>query len=200
MAMADDDADIRMACDRGDVVAAVTLALRRYGPQLLGYLTATLPAPDRARDVFALVSEDIWRGLPQFEWRCTLRAWAYRLARNARARYLVAAGRRAAREVLVDRPSWLCELVDETRSSTPVHLRTEVKETIRDLRAQLDERDQTLLMLRVDRGLAWSELVVVLGEQRDEETVQTAAARLRQRFQAIKVRLRTLMEREGVLR
>ena len=195
----DEDLDIREACQHGDVVGALTLLLDRHGPQLHGYLVATLGDPPRAAEVYSIVAEDLWRGLPGFEWRCSVRAWAYRLARNARSRYQIAEGRRVARERVVAQPHWLRELVAGTRSETPFHLRSEVKHGLRVLRARLAEADQTMLMLHVDRGLSWPELVVVLGEQKPGEDLHTASARLRKRFQAVKARLRALAEEEGLV-
>lgn len=195
----DEDLDIREACRRGEVIGAVTVLLERYGPQLLGYLSATMGNAAQAAEVYSMVAEDLWRGLQGFEWRCSVRAWGYAITRNARSRYLIAEGRRAARERLVAQPHWLRELVEGTRSETPFHLRSEVKQGIRALRARLGEADQTMLMLHVDRGLSWPELVVVLGEQKPGEDPHTAAARLRKRFQALKARLRELAAQEGLL-
>jgi RNA polymerase sigma-70 factor, ECF subfamily len=193
------DAAIRAACEE-DPVAAVTLLLERHGAELLGFLAATLPSRNHAREVYTMAAEDLWRGLPQFEWRCSLRAWTYTVARNARARYLLHEARRIARdEVIADLP-WLKGIADRTRSPTPAHLRTEIKTRLRELREQLSEDEQTLLMLRVDRGLSWNELAVVLGESADDtpKEVARAATRLRQRFQVLKSKLRNLAMKEGL--
>jgi RNA polymerase sigma-70 factor, ECF subfamily len=194
------DADIRESC-QSEPAAAVTLLLERYGPELLGFLAATLPSRQQAREVYAMAAEDLWRGLPQFEWRCTLRAWAYTVARNARARYLIQESRRSAHdEVIADLP-WLQGILDQTRSPTPAHLRSEIKDRVREIRERLSEQEQTLLMLRIDRGLSWNELSVVLGEcaSDDPREVARAATRLRQRFQALKAKLRELADLEGIL-
>jgi RNA polymerase sigma-70 factor (ECF subfamily) len=191
------DEEIRAALDRGDDEGALTLLLHEYGPQLLGYLTV-MSTPTKAREIYCLLAEDLWRGLPKFEWRCSLRAWVYTLARNARARHLLAEKRRDAREEIAP-PEWLRELASRTRSPTPLHRQVEVKDAMRLLRQRLDERDQTLLMLRVDRDLSWQELAVVLGEHRPGESIETAAARLRQRFQSLKEKLRELARTEGLI-
>jgi RNA polymerase sigma-70 factor (ECF subfamily) len=77
-----------------------------------------------------------------------------------------------------------------------------VKDRFQQLREQLPEDDQTLLVLRVDRGLSWLELAeVMLGDDApaSDEQLKTEAARLRQRFQAAKHRLRKLVEEAGLL-
>jgi RNA polymerase sigma-70 factor (ECF subfamily) len=197
--MTEEEGQIRAACERGDFDDALQKLLDRYGAQLLGYLSAISRDNADGREIYSLLAEDLWRGIPGFAWRCSARAWAFKLARNAYSRYMSARSRRARREELVDQPAWLRELVDHTRSPTPPHLRTDVKSRIRALRAQLDEGDQTLLMLRVDRDMSWQELAVVLDEVRSGERIETAAARLRQRFAVLKDKLRTMATDEGLL-
>lgn len=66
--------------DAGDLSGAATEALRGYGPQVLGYLTAVLRDEDDAHDVFSQFAEDLWRGLPGFRRESSIRTWAFRLA------------------------------------------------------------------------------------------------------------------------
>lgn len=195
--MHEDEVDIREAWERSDFDRAVELLLERFGPQLFGYISAITPH-GQDREVFSMLAEDLWRGLPRFEWRSTVRAWAFKLARSARARFLIDRSRRTRTEVLVG-PAWLTALVQQTRSPTPPHLRTDVKDRFRDLRARLDDDEQTLLMLRIDRGMSWDELAVALDEVRDDEPASAASARLRQRFMVVKKKLRDFAKREGLL-
>jgi RNA polymerase sigma-70 factor (ECF subfamily) len=198
----DEEASIHEACGRGDAAAAVTLLLQGYGPELFGYLSALLHDEQQARETYCLLAEDLWRGLPNFEWRCSARAWAYALARNARSRYLLAQRRSAANKEVLASLAWLQELVERTGTSTPIHLRSEVKSRIREIRSRLPEDEQTLVMLRVDRRLSWKELAIVLGAVADEHSASElarATARLRQRFQAVKEKLRKLVEADGLL-
>ena len=199
----EDEADIREACSRGHTATAVTLLLERYGPELLGYLSALFRDKRQAREAYCLLAEDLWRGLPGFEWRCSARVWAYTLARHARARYLKAERRHvAAEQALRDLP-WLGQLLERTRSSTPLHLRSEIRNQFREISGQLSDEDQTLIMLRVDRRLSWRELAVVLGEVEGEPSpaeMARATARLRQRFVTVKEKLRELIEAECLLK
>jgi RNA polymerase sigma-70 factor, ECF subfamily len=74
-----------------------------------------------------------------------------------------------------------------------MHLRTEIKDKVAALREQLDEEDRTILILRVDRKLAWQDIARVLAEEDisgSEATKRSAA--LRKRFERIKERLRKL--------
>jgi RNA polymerase sigma-70 factor (ECF subfamily) len=74
-----------------------------------------------------------------------------------------------------------------------LHLRTEVKDKVAALRAQLDEEDRTILVLRIDRKLAWQDIARVLADEElsDAEATKRSAA-LRKRFERIKDRLRKL--------
>jgi RNA polymerase sigma-70 factor (ECF subfamily) len=176
--------------------------LDHYGPELLGYLTALLRDRRQARETYCLLADDLWKGLPGFQWRCTARAWAYALARHALARYVDGERRRlAAEQILRDLP-WLEQLVERTENSTPLYLKSEVKSRLRALRQQLPEAEQTLIMLRIDRNLSWRELAIVLGEadaDASDEQLARITARLRQRFQAVKDKLRRLAAAHGLL-
>ena len=66
----------------------------------------------------------------------------------------------------------------------------------------VDEADQLALVLRVDKGLPWNEVVHVLsepGEELDDAAVRREAARLRKRFQLVKEKLRGWAQEEGLL-
>ena len=96
-ASTDEEQDLRQAWDTGDFRAVATLALERYGPEIFGVLAAQLRSPADAADVFSLFAENLWRGLPGFQWRCTLRSWAYRIARNAAVRWATSGERKPER-------------------------------------------------------------------------------------------------------
>lgn len=95
------------------------------------------------------------------------------------------------------------------RTETLAFLRTEKKSRLQALRDSLPEEDRMLLVLRVDRGLAWNELARILAEgepgelddgpQLDALALTREAARLRKRFQLVKDRLRELARKEGLL-
>jgi len=95
--------------------------------------------------------------------------------------------------------SAISQIVQEVRSETASYLRTEKKTRLRALREMLSEADQVLLVLRVDRGLAWEELARVLStDEPDDDGLKREAARLRKRFQLVKEKLKTLARSEGL--
>jgi RNA polymerase sigma-70 factor (ECF subfamily) len=190
---------IREACERGDHDAAATLALETYGKEVLGFLIARL-GEQRGDDVFSDFLEDFWRGLPSFAWRSTLRSWAYTLARHAAARYVRSSQRKRVQIGITS--AGISAVAEQVRSQTAAHLRSEVKDRVRALRARLSDDDQTLLILRIDRRLSWRELALVMSDEAEapsDDAIETVAARLRQRFKSAKERLRKLAEAEGLL-
>jgi RNA polymerase sigma-70 factor (ECF subfamily) len=62
-----------------------------------------------------------------------------------------------------------------------------------EIRRELDDDDQILLVLRVDRNLAWRDIaIVLLGESARFDEIARKAATLRKQFERVKDRLRSL--------
>jgi RNA polymerase sigma-70 factor, ECF subfamily len=193
------DSALKALVEAGDLEGATTLFMERYGGDILAFLVVRLRDQSEASDVFSQFTEDFWRGLPGFRWRSTLRSWGYTLARNAANRFRSSQRRREAHHA---HPLHTPECAQERRSSTAPYLLTEVKKRMRALRLQLPVEDQTLLVLRIDKGLSWNELAVIFsgeGDAMEEADLLRWAARLRQRFATVKRRLRALAEREGLV-
>lgn len=191
------EAEVRRLCDAGDYDRATTRALRDYGPEVYGFLVAFHREEQAAADVFATLSEAVWRGLAAFAWGSTLRTWMYAVARYTALRY-----RREGRRFKGDAPlsAFASGLAHQVRSETAVHLRTETKSELARIRESLPEEDQTLLVLRVDRGLAWEELVLVMrdgGAPLDAEARKRESAKLRKRFQVLKEKLQAKLRASG---
>jgi len=191
---------IRELFDSADFAAAASEALRGYGPEIFGFLVSMHQSPDDASEVFATFSEDLWRGLPKFGWGCTFRTWAYTIARNASNRFLLGRHRRGKGQVPITGLS--AEIAVEMRSATVTYLKTESKDRFAALRESLPVEDQTLLILRVDRGLAWDELArIMLGEEPvpSADDLKRESARLRKRFQFVKEKLLELGRAAGLI-
>jgi RNA polymerase sigma-70 factor (ECF subfamily) len=184
-----DEHAIRDAAAAGRLGDAATLGLGLYGGELLGYLVAIARDEVAAGEVFSMLAEDLWRGLAKFRWECTFRTWAYGLARSALSRYRRDAYRRRA-VALEDSP--YAEQVAKLRSTTATYLRTETKDKIARLRAELEPDDQTLLILRINRNLGWREIARVFAEADGEGDVELdrRAAALRKRFERLKTEIK----------
>lgn len=185
---------IREHHDAGSMQQAATAALEGYGDEVLGFVLAAVRNESDAAEIFSDLSEDLWRGIANFAWRSSFRTWLYVLARHATARHMRAPHRRPERNAPT---AELVDVVERVRSRTLIHQRTEVKDAVAELRASLSEEDQTLLILRVDRRMAWNDIAMVIaGEDAD---LKRESARLRKRFQLVKDDLRKRCRAAGIL-
>jgi RNA polymerase sigma-70 factor (ECF subfamily) len=152
-----------------------------------------------ADDVFSAVSARLWRSLPTFEWRCSMRTWLYVIAHREVARFKTSNKRFQAGRVPI---SEIAEVVKAiTNEAHRTHRSAVRRDRLATLRDELSEDDRALLVLRVDRNLAWDD--VALAFATEPETVppadlQREAARLRKRFQILKERLAVRAREEGL--
>lgn len=189
---------IRTRHAEGDLAGAASLILEHHGPHIARFLASRLRTQSDAEDAFSQFCENLWRGLPDFRWQASMRVWLFILAKNVATQL----GTRRRDMPLSTGADELLQLQQAARSTTARYLRSDVKDVMRDLRLLLDDDEQALLILRVDRGLPWSELALILGEaneQSSDEDTRRAAARMRTRFQAAKRRLRDHAEAAGLL-
>jgi RNA polymerase sigma-70 factor (ECF subfamily) len=194
---------VRDLCAQGDHSAAATLALKGYGPELFGFLVTMHSSEADASDVFAETSEALWRSLPSFSWECSLRTWTYAIARNLMRGRLRGVARKRRHGAQVG-PSALEEVAHVVRTETLTFLRTEKKTRLQALRDSLPENERMLLVLRLDRQLAWNDLARVLAERDDDAPLSAAdvakeSARLRKQFQLLKEKLREMAKKEGLI-
>jgi RNA polymerase sigma-70 factor (ECF subfamily) len=196
-----DESAIRVAWDAGDMAAATRAAIERLGPEILRYLAGMLADLDVADDAFSLFCERVWSSLPRFEWRCSLRTWAYLLARRACVDVVRAEGRRHRRHAPLS-DSQLDAVAEQVRTTTHPLLKTEGRNALARLRDELPPEDKTLLVLRADRGLAWEDIARVFldKEAPTDEELGRESARLRKRYQLVKARLREKARAAGLLK
>jgi len=178
--------------DAGDLPGSATEALRGYGPQILGYLTAVMRDEDDAHDVFSQFAEDLWRGLPGFRRESSVRTWAFRLAWHAASRYARDPYRKRHRPILTTEASKIAEQVRSTMSTYAPGGRAD---RLLKLRESLEPEEQTLLILRVDKAMPWEDVAEVL--RADGEPATPAA--LRKRFERLKEKLGRLAREQGLI-
>lgn len=193
---------IREACAAEDYGAATTCAFEAYGPEILSFLIGRLRNEGDGEEAFSIFAEDLWKAIPVFAFRCSVRGYLYTLARNAAHRFAAAPHRRAQRNLPVSADASVSALIHRSRSETQAHLRTETKDKVRALRDRLSDDDQLLLVLYVDRALSWRDIAMIVHEQGLElqgEPLERESARLRKRFERVKSELKELAKQEGLI-
>ena len=186
------DARTRALIDRGELERATELVLRTYGPELVRWLCSGLPSEADAHDAFSQTSEALWKSLRGFDGRCSVRTWCYMLARQAASR--VRTQPRRDHELLVSQiPSLLHAMTHVWTAS--LGGAAQAREVYAEIRQTLDDDDRTLVALRVDRGLAWREIaLILLGEGAADDELTRQAATLRKQFERVTQRLRELAD------
>jgi RNA polymerase sigma-70 factor (ECF subfamily) len=172
------DLRIRQLVSGGDLDGAATTALEELGPHILGWLRA-LHGKDDGDEVFAEFAERLWKGLPAFRGESPLRAWAYRIAWNASHSFRDDAWRRRRQHLPTSAASNLA-----VRLSRSVEVGRDEARLVR-LRELLPPEDHALLVLRLDREMAWEEIAHVLSTTGPP----VSAAALRKRYERVKERL-----------
>jgi RNA polymerase sigma-70 factor (ECF subfamily) len=193
---------IRGLYDAGDQQRAATVLLEGFGREIFGFLISRLRDRDAASEVFSRFTEDLWRGLAGFRWQCSARVWSYTLARHAASHYVREARRRRVRHVPLSVAGPLSEVAERVRTATLASARTESKSQMVRLRERLPADDQMLLILRINRRLAWMEIAQIMlheGEVAEEAILEKDAVRLRKRYQAAKDKLRKMAIEEGLV-
>jgi RNA polymerase sigma-70 factor (ECF subfamily) len=193
------DVEVQIAGMRsaGQLKEATVLAIESYGPGVLSFLEVMLRDHADTADAFAQACEDLWKGLPRFQGRSSMKTWFYTLARHAASRL-----RRSPHARRVAPLSEITDIAERVRTQTRPHLRTEVKVGFAAIRAMLDESDRMLLVLRVDRNMSWNEVARVMANEGDddsEEELARGAARLRKRFQSVKESIRERAIASGLI-
>ncbi|HEX8910243.1 MAG TPA: sigma-70 family RNA polymerase sigma factor [Anaeromyxobacteraceae bacterium] len=184
------DARVQALLAKGRDRDAAALAIRELGPQVLAYLSALLRSESDAREVFAQFAEDLWRGLPRFRGEASLRGWAYRIAWHASARFARDPYRQRGRRLETREASILAA---EVLSSNDDVWRAD---QMAALRGRLAPEEQTLLILRVNRGLPWRDVALVLAQEGQPPPSEAA---LRKRFERLKEKLGKAAREQGLI-
>jgi RNA polymerase sigma-70 factor (ECF subfamily) len=171
--------------DAADYDTAISIAAREYGPEIKGYLESGVDEA-LAEDAYSAFEEAIVKGIRGFRRTCSFRTWAYVVAQNA----LRQAYRRQLKFVRLD-TSRGEKLPQPTNSTQSPFANTTNIGLVQRLRSQLNEEEQKLLVLRVDRKLQYSEISLILSTP---DAPITAGA-LRSRYHELKRKLRANFEK-----
>lgn len=183
--------DIADSLSRGALDEAAERALRGYGPEILGYLIRILGCRGDAADAFSFFAEQLWKGLPGFEGRSSLRVWAYQIAWRSALRVRSEAWAKRRERF----PTSMASRIAGEVLSRTAEAREQESAQLARLRAALEPEEQSLLVLRLDRDLSWREVAEVMaaeGRPADEPA-------LRKRFERIKTKLASLARADGLV-
>ena len=84
------------AGDRANDEPAFTALVREHGPALQRLTFGYEAAPEARRDLQQEILVALWRALPSFEGRSSLKTWVFRIAHNVSASHLLRARRSPA--------------------------------------------------------------------------------------------------------
>jgi RNA polymerase sigma-70 factor (ECF subfamily) len=140
------------------VAAATAVMVEKLGPAILGYLRA-LHDKDDAEDVFWLWAEDVWRGLPGFRGKCSLRWWCYRLAYHASVRLRREPWRKRKNQERL-RTAAESQLAAIDARPTLVDGRREKR--LEALRKELDAEERAPPLTRPEGEMSWGEIAAAL--------------------------------------
>jgi RNA polymerase sigma-70 factor, ECF subfamily len=183
-----DEAEALELCKSGAFTDAAAWVLRAYGQEVLSFLFSLERAPQEAEEVFSDFCVALCQGLPRFRAECSLRTFAYALARRQWAR---SRRDRARRRIEAPLGAEVEAIAMQVRSSTAEHLRTGPRDRLAELRAALNEEDRTLLTLRLHRKLTWPDIARVLSDgEADSQELNRHAALLRKRYERLKAQFR----------
>ena len=181
------EAAIRSLCQEDRYEEATRQALALYGEPIFRYLQRMSDRSSDAEDIFQNFCVDLFLGLPRFEWRASLKTWAYRLAYSALSAFHRSPAQRPVRLIDSEQERKLERLQEEARESTAHYLRTEFKSAIDSIREGLKPEKRSLLILHVDAQLSFPEIATIhLGEAVDEERLKREVLKLRKRFERVK--------------
>ena len=170
-------------CRQGDAEAFARLVALHEG-MVFGLALRLLGDPEDARDVSQDVFLQVYRMLPRFEGRSSLKTWIYRIVVNqCRNRQRWWRRRRKDRSVGLEElsPSDEARLVEQGTGEDGPYERLERRETVRrvqDALLQLSFDHRAILLLREAEGLTCEEVGRALGLP--EGTVKSRLSRARE--------------------
>jgi len=169
---ADPDRDVIALIEHGEIRAALCQIMARHGAGVYRYCREALRDAALADDVQQQVFIEVYRDLPRFAGRSTVKTWLFGIARH---RVLDAAKRRArvhARvelDNLADAPDPRAEpgeLLDDQR----------LRELVARCLGEFDEKVRTALLLRYQQGFTFEQMAVICGEKAGTLQVRVARA------------------------
>jgi len=170
-----------------NLARSVHTLIRRYAAEMRSFLRSRTASRQSMEEVYAVFTEDVWKGLPQLRSEKHVRSWLYVVARNALSRHVRFKRRWRLRHTF----SGLDSLPAEVRQSYGTRQGNIAQLT--PLLAELSPADRELLDQRLVKALPWRDIALqsahVAGDT-SEAFLTRESARLRKRYQLLLLSLR----------
>jgi len=171
----------------------VNTIMQKYGHELRAFLRGRTRSRVSMDEVFAVFSEDVWKGLPKLRVQSQVRAWLYAVARNALARHSKSQRRWHSRHVSGE----LEELQLAVRHSITGGAAALAE--LEPILAGFSHADRHVLEQRLVLSRAWRDIAREELSQRAQTAeladadLERECARLRKRYQLLMQQLRERM-------
>lgn len=178
----DPDRDVLELIAAGDTRGALRRLMLRHGDSVYRYCRQALRDPELAEDVRQQVFMEVFRDLPKFSGRATLRTWLFSIARH---RVLDAAKRRRRSEARVqEREHAELATMGDPRPSPAESL--ELRRALEASLAALGDDERTTVLLRLQLGFSFQEIAELCGASPGAHHARMVRAlpQLRQRIQS----------------
>jgi RNA polymerase sigma-70 factor, ECF subfamily len=170
-----------------NLARSLHLLIQRYAAEMRAFLRSRTASRQSMEDVYAVFTEDVWKGLPQVRSDKHLRSWLYVVARNALSRHVRFKRRWRQRHTF----SGLESLPAEVKQSYGTRQGNIAQLT--PLLAELSPADRELLDQRLVKALPWREIALTSARaagDTSEAVITRESARLRKRYQLLLLSLR----------
>ena len=178
----DRDSDVLDLVREGDVTGALQRLMQRHGDAVYRYCRTALNDAALADDVLQQVFVEVFRDLPRFAGRSTVRTWLLGIARH---RVLDAAKQRRRTRARVE-PDASADVPDARPSPGEALDDARLRAALVACIAELDEPVRTAILLRYQQGLTYEEMAEICDERPGtlHARVIRALRRLRDRIEA----------------
>jgi len=154
------EATILAALERRDLETTLRRIDELYGPALYRFITGTMGNPDSAEDVYQTTLVQIFRGLETFEYRYSVRAWVFAIARNRCFDALKSARRRQRKTTpLTDE----AKLVDDTPPPGNLLDNEQLTRRLTHCIGTLSMQARNAILLRYQEGMKYEEIAKICG-------------------------------------
>lgn len=174
--------EVRALLSKGADGAAATRVIQAFGQRVMAHLRTVLRDPDDVEDAHSVWAEHVWKGLPRFAWRSSLRTWAFRLALNVALNMRNEAFRRRVRRFETGEAS---ALAASLRSSGSYERK---RNKMGELRRYLTDAELMLVSVHTELELSWDEAAEVYAEAGEHVSADTLA----KRWERLKARMARL--------